>query len=448
MSSKNSRQNRSSKFFAWFAAMLLLCQPLGAFDTFWHSAATSAAGRQLGFTDDAINIVQFGNFSGPDYFGPLFDETNMLSEQLGIPQLEDLKVSLGMEDPAPRSTLQDFNKLRNGQPLHLAREYATFLHFDNLNGELNENWKFDYLFLKLLQNTKATIKSFHSRSDLSDRRKQMLILMTLGGSLHMVQDFYSHSNWVHQDFPGLGMPLVKMPWGKPRAPTWFEVRAKLGLPTGWPFHVMSGVYPPPSGNSPYTHSHMNHDNSQLWYDGKSQESYHEQGPVPTSSSSPNSIAEHQLFAVNTAAGASIEWIQKLEQDADVRAAIDFSRVIKLQKNDPMIPQLTSALGSTLFLSCAAGKWDGWHGPTKRHTECHGIFMSLATTTGPAGAAIPPLMGTVGPGGMGPTPSNEFWAMHIKFNLVMDLAGGFGTQGGGDHGHYNFDKSWYQSVASH
>lgn len=48
-------------------------QPALGFDTFWHSAATSAAGKQLGFTDDAINIVQFGNFSGPDFFGPLYD---------------------------------------------------------------------------------------------------------------------------------------------------------------------------------------------------------------------------------------------------------------------------------------------------------------------------------------------------------------------------------------
>src|SRR5215510_15660915 len=54
--------------------VMLLVQPsAAAFDTFWHSAATSAAARAYGFSDNAANIVQFGNFSGPDFFGPLYD---------------------------------------------------------------------------------------------------------------------------------------------------------------------------------------------------------------------------------------------------------------------------------------------------------------------------------------------------------------------------------------
>jgi hypothetical protein len=48
-------------------------QTLQAFDTFWHSAATGAAAREFGFSDQATNIVQFGNFGGPDFFGPLYD---------------------------------------------------------------------------------------------------------------------------------------------------------------------------------------------------------------------------------------------------------------------------------------------------------------------------------------------------------------------------------------
>jgi len=67
---------RSSRLKRWAAIAAILsvgAQPLAAFDTFWHSAATSAACRQFQFSPDAANIVQFGNFSGPDFFGPLYD---------------------------------------------------------------------------------------------------------------------------------------------------------------------------------------------------------------------------------------------------------------------------------------------------------------------------------------------------------------------------------------
>ena len=37
------------------------------------SAATGAVGREFGFSEHATNILQFGNFGGPDFFGPLYD---------------------------------------------------------------------------------------------------------------------------------------------------------------------------------------------------------------------------------------------------------------------------------------------------------------------------------------------------------------------------------------
>lgn len=411
------------------AAILgLLVPPASAFDGFWHSAATSAATRHSGFTDDSTNIVQFGNFSGPDYFGPLFDVG------LGKP-LETLG-DLGQAKPKARQTLQDFDTFRRGQPLSVARKYAIFLHFDNLHQELDANWKFDYLFHRLLENTRAGIRSFHQRSDIGERRRKVLILMSLGISLHMVQDFYSHSDWVHHDFPKMGMPLVRLPWGKDRAPTWFEVRARRGNPAGWPFVVRTGIYPPPAGNSPQSHARMNHDNSQLFHDGATQIPYHKAGPVPATDEA--SAREHQLFAVNTAAGAGIEWIEKLMEDSEVRAAIQFARNIRLTRTDPMVPFLTSALGSTLFLSCVAGTWDGSRPPARRQNECRGIYTSLIATGGLA-APLPPVTGKVG-AGMAPTPQNEFWAMHVQYNLVMNAAGGFG----GQDGHYIFDAPWLKA----
>src|SRR5215831_1547676 len=66
-------RRRFYKLLTGIMAAALCVEPLAAFDTFWHSAATSAATRAAGFSADATNIVQFGNFSGPDFFGPLYD---------------------------------------------------------------------------------------------------------------------------------------------------------------------------------------------------------------------------------------------------------------------------------------------------------------------------------------------------------------------------------------
>lgn len=59
----------------------------------------------------------------------------------------------------------------------------------------------------------------------------------------------------------------------------------------------------------------------------------------------------------------------------------------------------------------------------------------------ADALRAPVAGRVGPE-MAPSPGNEFWAMHVQHNLVMDLAGGFGNQ---DGKHYIFDAAWLKSV---
>ena len=76
-------------------------QPVWAFDTFWHSAATGAATREFHFSADATNIVQFGNFSGPDFFGPLYE---------GMAKLE---AALRGDN------LKEFTTLRDSQVRHL-----------------------------------------------------------------------------------------------------------------------------------------------------------------------------------------------------------------------------------------------------------------------------------------------------------------------------------------
>jgi hypothetical protein len=309
----------------------------------------------------------------------------------------------------------------------VVRKMAIFMHFDNLNGKLDSNQKFDYLFLRLLTNTQRFLDALNRRSDLTEGHRKIAVLSALGASLHMVQDFYSHSDWTHNDFEKLGVPLLRTKWGKMRAPTWFEVRAKLGRPDSWPFQVHSGVYPPKPGAS-NTHSHMNHDNSQLVYKedenpGKpkrSQAEYHKAGPFPATE---ENAKEHQLFAVNTAAGASIEWVRLVMQHPGARAAIEATKSWDVKAFNPaMLHDLEGGLASSLLMSCAAYKWDGYSPAPPRVAECKGI-LGVAPAAQALGGALPGFSGVI------PSPTNEFWHVQVTLNLVEHLAEGFGSQTG-------------------
>jgi hypothetical protein len=102
--------------------------------------------------------MKLGNFS-PDLFGPVEDFA-----------LVHLK-------PEQRQGLRDFG-LRNAQ----ARAAAIFLHFDNLEGKLDRNSKFDYLLNQLLENTRGALAADHARADLGDATRNILILVTLGAN--------------------------------------------------------------------------------------------------------------------------------------------------------------------------------------------------------------------------------------------------------------------------
>jgi len=199
--------------------LFFLISPAAAFDTYWHAQATQVVSDEFGFTKDATNVMKLGNFS-PDLFGPVEDYA---SSHLG---------------PEQRQGLQEFG-LRNAK----ARAAAIFLHFDNLEGKLDRNSKFDYLFNQLLENTRNALAADRARTDLDEATRNTLILETLGASLHTVQDFYSHSDWIHNDFDSMPVKMIHTDSGSTRAPTWFQVRQRLGAPDSWPFTVKAGIYP-------------------------------------------------------------------------------------------------------------------------------------------------------------------------------------------------------------
>jgi hypothetical protein len=219
------------------AAIALFASPAAAFDTYWHEQCVQRVGERFGFTQSAWKIMQLGNFS-PDFFGPVSEAA---ANSPGAAQLTALGQA---NDPQIRGA-------------------ALFLHFDNLNGDLQKNSNFDAMFHGLLQSTQKLIASYYQLG-VDDRTKNALTLITLGAALHAVQDFYSHSNWIHNEFDRTDVKMVTLAPDSVRAPTWFEFRDKHEDADQWAFRIESGIYPP-TPNMRNTHTHMNHDNSRLLY---------------------------------------------------------------------------------------------------------------------------------------------------------------------------------------
>jgi hypothetical protein len=93
---------------------------------------------------------------------------------------------------------------------------------------------------------------------------------------------------------------------------------------------------------------MNHDNSRLMYTEyenpsqplRSQAEYHNAGAAPVRGDDASNFA-HQQLAVNTAMAASVEWVNKLEENPDAKSAIDSAKGWNLKTHEMGIP-LTQA----------------------------------------------------------------------------------------------------------
>src|SRR5712672_3813828 len=174
------------KLVVLFMLLAVLSSPASGFDTFWHSEATRKTGDAFGFSEDARKIMQLGNFS-PDFFGPVSDYAATNLHGKGLEALNQYVA-------------------KNAQD----RDAAIFFHFDNLNGELDRNSKFDSLFSRLLTNTQSVIGTYIKQTNADERTRKTMTLIVLGASLHAVQDFYSHSDWIHHDFNSTSVKLVRL----------------------------------------------------------------------------------------------------------------------------------------------------------------------------------------------------------------------------------------------
>ena len=395
----------------------LLCSPASGFDTYWHQEAVRHVAEAFAFSEDARKIMQLGNFS-PDFFGPVSEYASQ--------QLKD-------------KALQSLNQF--GAANAESRKSALFLHFDNLYGELQGNAEFDSLFAQLLKNTQTALAAYKDQAGTDERTRKILVLITLGASSHAVEDFYSHSDWVHQDFSHTPAPPVPLPEGGMRAPTWFEFGAKAGAPDKWPFQIKTGIYPPVP-NAANTHTRMNHDNSRLLYrevesPGQplvSQAKFHAAGNVPANEQDAASVLAHQQYAYNTAVAASVEWVNKIEENADAKAAIEFARTWNLKTDNPkLVKELDAGLATQLALSCAAGRWDGEDPPADRGVLCKsvlgkGIGASSATSAGNLESTI------IGLGARVAFPwalkfTGKFWEVHKQYGILQALSQGIGSASG-------------------
>ncbi|MEA2784994.1 MAG: hypothetical protein QOF71_1098 [Candidatus Eremiobacteraeota bacterium] len=178
------------------AVSLVPVAPAAAFDTGPHASITTDALKRLGFSASAGTAVQVENW------------------------LTDYYTSAPFFGSGPKCALDK-------------------LHFDDVfsNADIASYWT------TLAANTKAAAQQAERDNDVIE------FFTVLGMSLHVVQDFYTHSNWVEQNGAS----------GSYKTRTWFQTPSPpSGLYTGWYpncLNIPQGSHVPHGG---YT-SGLNHD---------------------------------------------------------------------------------------------------------------------------------------------------------------------------------------------
>jgi hypothetical protein len=206
-----------------------------AFDTWWHAECTRKAMVANGFSADARLATQFSN-----YLTDVFPAFIIMNEHLDRAKI---------------------NKWRFKSDL--SYEY---MHFDAVftEADLEQNWKL------LLNNTIAVLRKYASSSEIKPGYRVPILFNIIGASLHTVQDFYSHSNWVNTYVSENTSPI----------PIWYDVdslvRSKMDL--------FTGAYPDGSVKGKKSHGDLNKDCS---------------------------TRELNKQAVEVAERASIDWVKRL-----------------------------------------------------------------------------------------------------------------------------------------
>lgn len=199
---------------ALFLLPLLATRAL-AFDTWWHASCTQKAMTENGFSSDARLATQFSNYL-TDYF-------SVVNDHLHIKAVEAAFAALGGRVEAADTSFDH-------------------LHFDAVfsTKDLGQNWD------RLTANTKRLLVRYSTDIDKPGFR-EIVLFNILGASLHTVQDFYSHSNWVEQHSKAGISPI----------PLWQDVPAEKRNA----LDLYTGAYPAGSAPGHADHDTLNKDNS-------------------------------------------------------------------------------------------------------------------------------------------------------------------------------------------
>ena len=181
-----------------------------AFDTWWHAECTRKAMVANGFSADARLATQVSN-----YLTDFFPAYNIANEKLASAGLSRLQL--------------------NGD---LSYEY---MHFDAVytTADIEQNWK---LFF---DNTVRALKKYAASTDVKPGFRLPVLFNIIGASLHTIQDFYSHSNWVN-----LYTSMQQSP-----VPIWYDVDAKARKK----LDLFTGAYPDGSSRGHKNHGDLNKD---------------------------------------------------------------------------------------------------------------------------------------------------------------------------------------------
>jgi hypothetical protein len=174
----------ASPRFTWWsvpALAVIVASPALAFDTGPHFDLTEDVLRAEGFSDNAIQTAQAANF--------LIDFHEFMRKDMFKKVL----------DPVCRAEIDPVLKI--GDELQ---------HFDDIQNTADVAKRWD----AMIASTQATAADRKKESDYA-----FVMVALLGASLHNVQDFYAHSNWVELINKG-----TLVPYGT--HPTWLSVDRK------------------------------------------------------------------------------------------------------------------------------------------------------------------------------------------------------------------------------